>query len=326
MGDYKYKLSVIIPMYNAEKYIANCLDSILNSNLPRNRYEIIVVNDGSSDNGPIIAQKYASDFTFVKYLTQDNQGQSVARNYGIRLCSGDYIWCVDADDTVDKDFSALVKAINENESIDIIAFGLKVITENGNYVRKECQQTNVSHNIVQQGRDAVIAGYNPSSVCALWIRRSFIVDNNLFFKEGITHQDVELSYRLFAEANEVLFTDETPYNYILHSNSTSQSINPQKKIKYLSDDIIVYESFMKLSETHRLDSQLSSTIKNRAQNVLFGMVMSLYNHRKQWRPLGISEAVIEKLKDNGLYPLRGPFDSWKKTLFSKLLNIESFIV
>ena len=326
MEDYKFKLSIIIPMYNAEKYIANCLDSILNPNLQSDWFEIVIVNDGSTDDSPLIAQQYANKYENITYLTQENKGQSVARNFGIRSCDGEYIWCVDSDDMVGDNFSELAITLSTHKSIDILAFGLKVITENGKFIRNECNQPNVQHNLLQGGRDAIIDGYNPSSVCALWIRRDLMIENDLFFKEGITHQDVELTYRLFAEAHEVLFTDEFPYIYILHPNSTSQSINPKKKIKYLSDDIVVYQSFMNLAHQHETDKQLATTIMNRAQNVLFGLVMSLYRNRKQWHPLGINKAVVDRLKENGLYPLRGPFDSWKKTLFSKFLNIESLIV
>ena len=85
-------ISIIIPMYNAEQYISNCLDSILASSLPVERYEIIVVNDGSTDDGPNIAQMYAQQQVNITYITQANQGLSVARNLGIKKCIGKYVW------------------------------------------------------------------------------------------------------------------------------------------------------------------------------------------------------------------------------------------
>ena len=313
-------------MYNAEKYIANCLDSILNSNLPKDVYEIIIIDDGSSDSGPVIAQQYSNKYDNILYLTQENQGQSVARNYGIVVSRGDYVWCVDADDMVDGDFTECLTSLQEFPEIDIIAFEAKMLYDNGNKVGITCVQSKVMHNQIISGRDAIISGYNPSAVWALWIKRKLMTEKKLFFKEGITHQDVELTYRLFAEANKVVFTESKLYVYILHSNSTSQSINPKKKIKYLSDDIVVYQSFMNLACKHEMDKQMTQTIKNRAQNVLFGLVLSLYRNRKEWRPMGINKAVVDKLKENGLYPLRGPFDSWKKWAMSKFLNIASLIV
>ena len=309
-------------MYNSEKYIANCIDSILTSDLPIGRYEVIIVNDGSTDNGPQIAQEYVSKYDNFTYLTQENQGQSVARNRGIRHCSGEYVWCVDADDMVNSTIFTLLKRLQISEQIDILAFQLRVENEYGQFIREECTQPNVHHDIPLSGRSAIISGYNPSSVCALWIRKRFMIDNELLFKEGITHQDVELSYRLLATASFVLFTSHSPYIYMLHPNSTSQSINPVKKIKYLSDDIIVYKSFKDLAIRTNFDIELSYAIFNRAQNILFTLVYSLYINRKQWAPLGINKAVINNMKKNNLYPLHGPFDSWKKRFMSYLLNIE----
>lgn len=326
MEDYKYKLSIIIPMYNAEKYIANCLDSILNSDLPKDEYEVVIINDGSTDNSPSIAQEYVKTNEHFTYLTQDNQGQSTARNYGIRSCRGEYVWCVDADDMVNAKVSDVFLQLQSHSTLDILAFQLGVENEEGDFVRTECSQPNVPHEEPMSGRYAIISGYNPSSVCALWIKRDYILKNNLFFKVGITHQDVELSYRLFATASLVLFINQCPYRYILHPNSTSQSINPAKKIKYLADDIIVYHSFMGLAHFTQADLELSSTISNRAKNILFSLVFSLYRNRKVWQPLGINESLVEKLKDNQLYPLKGPFDSWKKKLVSWWLNIESNLV
>lgn len=317
------KLSIIIPMYNAEKYIANCLDSILSSNLPKGEYEILIVNDGSTDDGPTIAQSYVENNSNISYLTQENQGQSAARNLGIKQCHGEYVWCVDADDMVYQDIVELFKQLSNLKALDILAFCLRVENEDGLFVRPECSQPSLQHDKLMSGREAIIGGYDPSSVCALWIRKQFILENNLFFKVGITHQDVELSYRLFASAHLVMFTSFSPYRYILHPNSTSQSINPAKKIKYLSDDIVVYLSFKNLAQSTQMDQELSSVIANRAQNILFSLVFSLYRKRKIWSPLGVNRAVVDKLKENHLYPIKGPFDSWKKRVASWWLNIEA---
>lgn len=318
-------LSIIIPMYNCEKYIADCLDSILKSDLPKNEYEVIIINDGSKDKGPEIAQEYAVQHDNFRYLTQENQGQSVARNYGIRESKGEYIWCVDGDDKLDPNIIEIYKRIELQPSLDILAFSMKVVTEKGEIVRTECTQPDVPHGKIISGRDAIVCGYNPSSVCVLFVSREMIINNSLFFKEGITHQDVELSYRLFAYAGMVLFTDHSPYVYILHADSTTQSLNPEKKIKYLRGDISVYQSFMHLSQHFENDSLLKKAIENRAKNVLFGLVYSLWVQRRIWKTLGINKAIIDELKEKKIYPMTVPFDSWKKRLMSRVLNIECLI-
>ena len=328
MEDYKYKLSIIIPMYNAEKYIGICLDSILDSNLLKEEYEIVIVNDGSQDKSPEIAQDYASKYSNVTYLTQENQGQSTARNYGIKTCQGEYIWCVDADDKViSEQLPKIIEALDEYKNLDILAIQLQNVTEEGQYLDVECSQPTLVHNKVLSGVEAVLSGYNPSSICALITKKQLFIDNNIFFVKGITHQDVELTYRLMPCAMKVVFSDIIPYLYIYHPNSTSKSMVPEKKIKYIKDDIYIINSFRRLALSFKdINPQLYSVIFNRSQNVLFGLVYSLYKNKKEWGKLGINSVIVDELKKEQLYPMKGEFDSLKKSLFVRLfLNIPCLI-
>lgn len=324
MDDYKYKLSIIIPMYNAEKYIGICLDSILNSNLLKEEYEIVIVNDGSQDESPEIAQDYASRYSNVTYLTQENQGQSTARNYGIKICKGEYVWCVDADDKlISEQLQNIILALDKYNHLDILAVQLQNATEDDHYLDIECTQPLVVHNKIISGVEAVISGYIPSSICALIVRRELFVENDVFFVKGITHQDVELTYRLMPHAKYVMFSDIIPYLYIYHPNSTSKSLVPEKKIKYIKDDIYIIKSFQKLALSFKHDNlMLYNVIYNQSQNVLFSLVYSLYKNKKTWRNMGINTAVVAELKKEKLYPIRGKFDSVRKTIFARLfLNI-----
>ena len=328
MEDYKYKLSIIIPMYNAEKYIGICLDSILGSNLLKEEYEIVIVNDGSQDKSPEIAQDYALRYSNVIYLTQENQGQSTARNYGIKTCQGEYIWCVDADDKViSEQLPKIIEALDEYKNLDILAIQLQNVTEEGQYLDVECSQPTLEHNKVLSGVEAILSGYNPSSICALITKKQLFIDNNIFFVKGITHQDVELTYRLMPCAMKVVFSDIIPYLYIYHPNSTSKSMVPEKKIKYIKDDIYIINSFRRLALSFKdINPQLYSVIFNRSQNVLFGLVYSLYKNKKEWGKLGINSVIVDELKKEQLYPMKGEFDSLKKSLFVRLfLNIPCLI-
>ena len=311
-------------MYNAEKYIGICLDSILDSNLLKEEYEIVIVNDGSQDKSPEIAQDYAARYSNVTYLTQENQGQSTARNYGIKTCQGEYVWCVDADDKlISAQLPKLIDALDEYENLDILAVQLQNVTEEGKYLDIECTQPLVEHNRIISGVEAVISGYIPSSICALIVRRELFVENDIFFVKGITHQDVELTYRLMPHAKFVMFSDIIPYLYIYHPNSTSKSLIPEKKIKYIKDDIYIIKSFQKLALSYKQDNLLLyKVIYNQSQNVLFSLVYSLYKNKKTWCNMGINTAVVAELKKEKLYPIRGKFDSIKKTICARLfLNI-----
>ena len=315
-------------MYNAEKYIGICLDSILGSNLLKEEYEIVIVNDGSQDKSPEIAQDYASRYSNVRYLTQENQGQSTARNYGIKTCKGEYVWCVDADDKViSEQLTKIIQALDEYKNLDILAIQLQNVTEEGQYLDVECSQPTLEHNKVLSGVEAILSGYNPSSICALITKKQLFIDNNIFFVKGITHQDVELTYRLMPCAMKVVFSDIIPYLYIYHPNSTSKSMVPEKKIKYIKDDIYIINSFRRLALSFKdINPQLYSVIFNRSQNVLFGLVYSLYKNKKEWGKLGINSVIIEELKKNQLYPIKGELDSIKKNIFARMfLNFEFMI-
>ena len=322
------KLSIIIPMYNAEKYIGDCLNSILDSDLPPNGYEIVIINDGSNDKSSQIAQGYASEYPNITYLSQENQGQSTARNYGIRSCHGEYVWCVDADDKlISNQLLKGISTLDENRDLDILAIQLQNVTEDGEFLELECYQPSVVHNKTISGVEAIISGYDPSSICALIARKRLFIDNDIFFVKGITHQDVELTYRLMPQAQTVLFSDIVPYLYIYHPNSTSNSLIPKKKIKYVKDDIYIIKSFQRLALSFKdINPELHYVIYNRSQNVLFSLVYSLYRNKGVWSKLGINSAVVQELKKEGLYPIKGKFDSFKKKLFISLfLNREFFI-
>ena len=326
--EYRHTVSIIIPMYNAEAYITECLDSILQSKLVKGSWEIVIINDGSSDSCPQIAQLYAQQHENITYLTQENQGQSVARNLGINSCKGDYVWCIDADDKLDgKELPKIFRILEEHEDLDILAVQLQRISEEGVPMCIECDQPSLPHGEVLTGVQAVIGGYNPSSICALIAKKALFVDNDVFFVPGITHQDVELTYRLMPHASKVLFSSLIPYLYINHPSSTSKSLVAEKKIKYVKDDIFIIQSFRTLAKSFKFsDAQLAYTIYNRSQNVLFSLVYSLYKNKRIWSRLGVNEAVVDELKKQRLYPMKGPWDSWKKSiLVTFFLNVERVI-
>lgn len=322
MEDCKYKLSVIIPMYNAEKYIGECLDSILESDLPKGRYEILVVNDGSKDNGPAVAMEYAAKHDNITYLTQENQGQSVARNYGIRECHGEYVWFVDSDDKVTKEINHALSYI-EQQSLDILAFKMKVYNKDGSFGLSPNKWDLVECGKLVNPKELIEKDFILGTICRYFIRKQLLLDHALFFKPGITHQDVELSYRLYSYAEKLMFIDDVLYVYVYHSDSVSRSVSPQKKIKYLKDSIYVMESkkiladeFKEISPTYAKKLDILADIS------LFGLVYELFVNRKTWGRNGISEPVLEELKAKKLYPLRGTFHSVKKNIFKLILNQE----
>lgn len=325
MEDYKYKLSVIIPMYNSGKYIGDCLDSILHSDLPQGKYEILVVNDGSTDNGPAIAMDYAARHGNVTYLTQENQGQSVARNYGIKECHGEYVWCVDSDDKVSANIMHALSYV-ERQSLDILGFRMKTYNEHGGHTITPGEWDKVKCGELVDAKKLVENDFYLSSVCGYFLRKQFLLDHDLFFTPKITQQDVELSYRMFSYAQSLMFIDDVLYIYLYHPSSTSRSVSPQKKIKYLKDSIFVASSKRQLAAQFRDSApSYSKKLDTIADNSIFGLAYTLFANRREWSKNGINEAVLEDLKAKGLYPLRGNFHSLGKNFFKHILNIESLL-
>ena len=117
------KLSIVIPAYNVEQYIGNCLDSIFNQQIETDMLEVIVVNDGSKDGTEDIIKQYASQHPNLIYISQENQGQSVARNTGLKRATGDLIWYVDSDDaTTENSIQTIFSYFKKYPHADFLTF------------------------------------------------------------------------------------------------------------------------------------------------------------------------------------------------------------
>lgn len=122
-------LSIIIPVYKVEKYIEKCLNSIFSNNINLSLCEVIVVNDGTPDNSMSIVDAYGAKYSNLKVINQANQGLSMARNNGIAMAKGQYVWCVDSDDWISHDcLNLIIRHISESNS-DMFAVGLMSVEE-----------------------------------------------------------------------------------------------------------------------------------------------------------------------------------------------------
>lgn len=195
----KIKFSIIVPVYNTEKYLERCFDSILNQTYKN--YEVIVVNDGSTDDSLKLIKKY-KDF---KCINQKNQGLSVARNNGIKESAGDYLIFLDSDDYIgDKLLEILSKKINDE---DIIRYQLATFDENKNIVYYHEEEF---EKISGPKSFSKISGFNFVENASLYaIKRSYWLNKNFEFKKNKIHED-------FGIIPEVLFkaTDVTSIDFI----------------------------------------------------------------------------------------------------------------
>ena len=217
------KVSVIVPVYNVEKYLPNCLDSLVNQNY--NKYEIIVVNDGSTDSSESIIDSYKNKYPkLIKIFNKENGGLSSARNYGISKSKGEYLLFVDSDDSLDLNaLNTLDKIINKDT--DIIVFNMNVIRNNINLPIHE-----FNNKISDITKRYITA--NPSA-CNKLIKKELLTNNHNYFKEGIYYEDLYLIPTLVKYTNNIKFINDHLYNYYVRDNSITNELKYNKK----QDDI-----------------------------------------------------------------------------------------
>lgn len=312
------KLSIIVPVYNVENYLERCILSVLSQDIPHDDYEIIIINDGSTDNSYNIAKQLEKVHNNIRLFTQENKGPSTARNYGIDLAKGDYIWFVDSDDYIVECCLAQLLSVIAEKKLDILYFTFEEIGLDASRT-KRCIQP-VSKNKIINGKNALKEGFYPSSSCiALW-NRNYLDRIKLRFSTNIMYaEDSLFSFTALCQANNVMFIDESFYVYERREGSSTTKAGEEKIIKQKLSDIVVIKSIENLAEKYKhLDPELSNLIKKHSQKILFGLVYTLYRNRKEWK--NINKTVIAKLKEDNLYPLKGPFDSMKKRIISAILN------
>ncbi len=240
-------ISVIIPVYNAQKYLKKCLDSVLSQTYTN--YEVILVNDGSTDSSGSICDEYVSKYDSFTVIHKTNGGASTARNEGIRRATGEYIFFLDSDDWIEEcALEKLIKTANI-EGADLVFCEATAIDDEknieleGNYGYKKFYKTGNPYQIMEEMMN------NKEFHVAIWmllVKRKIFTDNNLFFKEGIIYEDMIISYQFFCLANRASHVREKLYFRRYRDNSVMTS---KKTEKNLISAITVYKEVAQFKET-----------------------------------------------------------------------------
>lgn len=220
------KLSIILTIYNKEKYLPRALDALLKQqDVLDGEFEVIAVNDGSTDGSASILEDYAQRDGRVRILTQQNQGLSMARNNGVEPAQGDYVWFVDADDTFSpRSVRRICDAmISRPDVIPIYA-----ITDGIDKVRNR-----VNPNL-HTGKEILInGGWEHCGV--FWVlRKEFLLENNLRFFPGIYHEDAEFTPRMLFMAKSAQVVPEVLYTVFRDPNSITQVPRPKRAFDCLT--------------------------------------------------------------------------------------------
>lgn len=235
------KLSIIIPIYNVENYLNRCLDSCLIQDIPSDKYEVIAVNDGSPDNCAKILADYSKIHNNLRILTQHNSGLSIARNNGLKIAKGEYVWFVDSDDWIEN--NCLLNIFrNLEKKPDILQLPHQLVFEDGSI--KEMVINKVMQKGLISGEMAIKEGGLPSPAQFSIYNRNFLSKHNLMFFPGILHEDSEFKPRVTFFAESILWHDQIVYNYFQRS---SGSITSSFTIRNALDLIEVDNRLIKFS-------------------------------------------------------------------------------
>lgn len=263
-------ISIIITAYNAEKTIERCINSILENEY--NDYEIIVINDGSSDKTEKVIELFASDK--IKYFSKKNTGVADSRNFGIEKAKGEYITFVDSDDYVSNNyFENLDKYLKQG--IDIIKRKATIINEKNN------EKTKIEGPVF----DEITGEQAFNELCfkdiyldTLWsyiIKKSLFTENNLYFEPNKYHEDFGLLPLVILKAKSVVSTNDYVYYYVQTNGSIMRDSDDAKTIKKSKDVLYHYDNIIEQIEKYDISKETKENVRIYCTNAILLKVKEL---------------------------------------------------
>lgn len=219
MADVPSKVSVIVPVYNVENYLAKCLDSLVGQT--HQHMEILVVNDGSKDNSEQVIQDFARRYPEkIRAFTKENGGLSDARNFGIDRATGDYIGFVDSDDYIMPDMFEEMLALAEKHHSKMVICNIQKVDQNGNITQKLTQIPNMPEHISLKDHFSVFSDLSYFACNKLFSKELF---NGKRFKKAVHFEDIQLIPQLLLECDAVAQTQKFHYQYLERTDSITKT-------------------------------------------------------------------------------------------------------
>ncbi len=293
------KVSVIVPIYNVEKYLEKCINSLLSQTLED--IQIILVNDGSKDNSGTIAKKYAErNKDKVIYVEKENGGLSDARNYGLKYATGDFVAFLDSDDYIAK--NAYEEMYN------------KAIEENADYV--ECDfiweypnKAKIDKQYKYQNKKEMLSFVRVVAWNKL-IKRSLIIEHNLEFPKGLRYEDVEFTYKLIPYINKFAYVDKPFIHYVQREGSIANVQNERTaEIFTVLDEVIEFYKKNNIYEEYKEELEY-----NYARYLLCSSLKRMCKIKDKKTRKELLQKTWKKLNCN--------FPNWKKNRILNTVNID----
>lgn len=281
-------LSFIVPVYNTEKYLPECLDSLLTQDIPKEDYEVICVNDGSTDGSSAILHRYANAHPNLVVIDKENGGVGSARNTGLDIAQADYIWFVDADDMVHPNMLSCLFEILKGHPYDRLRIGTYTFTESMNKDEK---------NAIENGTLSVNSHYYDSNVWGCLMKREFCkLHNCRFHYEDISHaEDTLFMYEFTSQRPKTFIYDKPIYLYRKRPNSATTSKDESVKLSQIY-------SYLRVAEIMK-DYYIAADDENKATaaNILMTHLWNTLLCATQM-PKNVRSDIMVRLRNDGLYP------------------------
>lgn len=321
----KPKVSVIIPAYNVEKYLEECLLSVINQTLKD--IEIIIINDGSTDKTHDIINLYKKRDIRIISIDKKNEGQSIARNIGLSISSGEYIYFMDSDDYIEINTLEECYRKSKNEDLDFVLFDSDIFFETkdlekkyGNY--KKNREKKLSNQILS-GSEVLKKLYSTkkygASVCVTFIKKEYLDKNSLNFYPKIIHEDELFTFLLFYKAKRVNYIEKNFFKRRLRKNSTMTQVKTEKNTKgYL----VVTEELCKLKYMEK-DENKKILINKMIEIVIGGAISTLTyldNNRRKYYREKIEKEYKEYINFSNQIKLKFPW------IFERLKKINNLLI
>ena len=293
-------LSFIIPIYNAERYLPECLNSLLAQNLAAEEYEIVCVNDGSKDGSLSVLRDFAGRYPNIRIIDKENGGVTTARNAGLEAAAGDFIWFIDADDLIKENALARLKAMVPKAGCDRIVFGAYEF------------QDSLTEAELEQSRNGQLATNTSWYDAVVWrslLRKEFLLQHNLYFRyPELTHgEDGLFMYEVTLKAPVTVETEEVLYFYRVHSGSADTGVSVESLRRKLRSHVRITQILQK----HYLAQEIPEA--GSANKMMIYLWKSMYEASQL--PYKEAREATQELQKYGLFPCRRPVHCTMTTSF-----------
>lgn len=243
------KISLVLPIYNVEKFLPRCIESCLKQDVSSNDYEIILVVDGSPDKSIDIAKEYSAKNNNVITVERENGGLSAARNSGLKVARGEYVWFIDSDDYIKENVLGNILHKLETNDLDCLWIKWVCVDDNDKLLPEYAPYRKGEDETVMPGNK--FAATNLSTYLHAWsfiYKKSFLDERHLLFKEGMFFEDCEFAFRAIPQINRIMFHNEICYYYVQREGSIVHSLDERKLEDIRENILLAYNQSISFAE------------------------------------------------------------------------------